>query len=191
MWVDFADHFFYPVAPEAGVPRRVQRREVEGEVYTLPAVVIGGNHGGVEQENLADHHAVTVVLVKHGPQALHNLVGAVVVIERGVGDGQKFGWVVDQVAVFAEGMEHVHAEPVDPPIHPEPEHVVHGGHHRRVSPVQIWLLGEEEVEIPLVCGGAHRPRGLIFGPGLDPVVRGRAIGGLISPHIPVPMLRGP
>ena len=137
---------------------------------------------------------VTAVVSKKwrtGALALHNLVGAVVVIERGVGDGQKFGRVVDQVAVFAEGMEHVHAEPVDPPIHPEPQHVVHGGNHCRVSPVQVRLLGEEEVEIPLVCGGVHRPRWVIFSPGLDPVVRGCPIGGLIPPHVPVPMLGGP
>ena len=62
---------------------------------------------------------------------------------------------VSQGGVFGQAVDHVDPETVDAPVEPEPEHVVHGGDHFGFGPVEIGLLGQEEVQIPLA--GRARP----------------------------------
>jgi hypothetical protein len=55
-------------------------------------------------------------------------------------------------------VDDVGPESVDAPVEPEPQDVVHGGHHRRLTPVQVGLLGQEQVEVLLAGPLVERPR---------------------------------
>ena len=102
-----------------------------------------------------------------------------VAVEHFVGVGQ-----VAVVGSLGQGLDHVHAEPVDAAVEPEPQRVVHGGHHLRVAPVQVGLLGQEQVQVVLAGRLVERPGG---GPGevADPVVGRTAAGCGVAPDVPV------
>ena len=57
--------------------------------------------------------------------------------------------VVREGGVLADAVDHVDAEPVDAAVEPEAQRVVHGRPHLGVVPVQVGLLGQEEVQVPL------------------------------------------
>ena len=90
-------------------------------------------------------------------------------------------------------MRHVHAETVHAAVQPESEHVVELGADLLVLPVQVGLVGVEQVQVPLP-GGAVR-----FGdPGPGAAaehafpVGGRLLTGLAAPvaeDVPVPLCR--
>ena len=108
------------------------------------------------------------------------------VVEGDVGDGQQLGGVVTELRVLADEVHDVEAEPVDPPVEPEAGHIVHGGHHLRIAPVEVGLLGEEAVQVVLAGHLVQRPGGHLA-EGRHPVVRWPAIGGGRTPDVPVPL----
>ena len=71
------------------------------------------------------------------------------VVERGMGQ-RRVRRVVGQAGVLADAVDDVDAEPVDAPVEPEPQDAVHGLDHLGVGPVEVGLLGEEQVEVPLL-----------------------------------------
>ena len=88
--------------------------------------------------------------------------------------------------VLPDQVDDVGAKAVDAPVEPEAQHVVHRRDDLRVAPVQVGLLGEEQMEVPLRCR-------LVPGPGgpaerRTPVVR-RLIAASIAPDIPGPSCR--
>ena len=103
--------------------------------------------------DLADHHPVAGVLVEHGADAAQQLVRAVVVVcaddvevaadDVGLRD-------VGQRGVLADEVHDVGAEAVDPAVEPEAQHVVHGRDDLGVVPVEVGLLGQEQVQVPLL-----------------------------------------
>ena len=83
----------------------------------------------------------------------------------------------------------VHAEAVDAALEPEAQRLVHRGLDAGLVPVEVGLLGQEEVQVPL-------PRGFVPGPrravaeGRAPVV-GRPIRRAVAPDVPAPLRRAP
>ena len=174
------------VAPDARVPRGVHRQEVEREVQLVAVAVVRGHAIDVEQVHLADHHALAGVAVEQGADAAQQVVGERLVVQDRVGEPGHLGRVVGEGRVLADAVHHVGPEAVDAPVEPEPQHVVHGGLDLRVPPVEVGLLGQEEVEVGLVGGGIVGPGGLRRERG-DPVVRGLSAGELVAPDVPVPL----
>ena len=77
--------------------------------------------------------------------------------------------------VLAEPVHDVDAKTVDAAIEPEARLVVHGRHDLWVRPVQVGLLGQEEVQVVL-------PGGVIEGPGRCPLAElGQPVVGRTSP----------
>ena len=80
----------------------------------------------------------------------------------------------------------VEPEPVDSPVEPEADDLLHRGDDLRVPPVQVGLLGVERVQVP--------PPGLVVAApggsaeGRDPVVRGPVYR---RPDVPVGVLTEP
>ena len=81
-------------------------------------------------------------------------------------------------------VDDVDAEAVDTAVEPEPQGVLHGLHDLGVAPVEIGLLGQEQVQIPLARGVVPRPRRFAGAEGRLPVV-GRPVGRAVDPHVPV------
>ena len=81
------------------------------------------------------------------------------VVERGVGDARHLGRIVGQARVLADAVDDVDAEPVDPAVEPEAHHPVHRLDDLGVGPVEVGLLGQELVEVPLAGGLVPRPGG--------------------------------
>ena len=173
-------------APRAGLPRHRQRLEVEGEVQLVAVAEVGRDELGLGEVDLADHHAVAGVLVEHGANAAQERVRALVVVgaddvevaadDVGLGD-------VGQRGVLADEVHDVGAEAVDAAVQPEAQHVVHGLDDLRVVPVEVGLLGQEGVQVPLLGGLVPRPRGAAA-EGRRPVV-GRAVRRAVVPAVPV------
>ena len=120
------------------------------------------------------------------------LVEVVVVAERveglpGRGVGADLGddGVVGERRVLDEGVGDVDPEPVDPAVEPVLDDAEEGLPHRRVGPVEVGLLGQEQVAPPL-------PGRLVEGPGRTPevaapVVRWTTVRGRVAPQVEVPV----
>ena len=144
------------------LPRHRQRLEVEGEVQLVAVAEVGRDQLGLGEVDLADHHAVAGVLVEHGANAAQQRVRALVVVRAddvevaaddvGLRD-------VGQRGVLADEVHDVGAEAVDAAVQPEAQHVVHRLDDLRVVPVEVGLLGQEGVQVPLLGGLVPRPRG--------------------------------
>ena len=80
------------------------------------------------------------------------------VVERHVGEPGQLVGVVGQVRVLADAVDHVDPEAVDAAVEPEAHHVVHRRLDLGVGPVQVGLLGEEEVQVVLPGGLVEGPR---------------------------------
>jgi hypothetical protein len=169
-------------APQLAVPRRLERREVERQVQFLAGAVVAGHLAGREEVHLAEQHPIALVVVDHLAQAPDDLVVLHGVVDVGVRRGGA-GRVVGQAGLLAQALHDVDPEPVDAPVEPEPHDVVHGRHDLGVLPVEVGLLGQEQVEVPLLGGLVPRPRGAEGELG-DPVVR-RLVGGAVAPHVPI------
>jgi hypothetical protein len=169
-------------APQRAVPRGLERREVERQVELLAGAVVGGHLAGGQQVDLAEEDPVALVVVDDLPQAADDLVVLRGVVDVGV-RRRGAGRVVGQARLLAQALDHVDPEPVDAPVEPEPHDVVHRGLDLGVVPVQVGLLGEEQVEVPLLGGIVPRP-GRAEGELRDPVVRW-LVGGAVAPDVPV------
>jgi hypothetical protein len=91
--------------------------------------------------------------------------------------------LVGKGGVLADQVHDVGPEPVDAAVEPEAQHLVLGGDHLGVAPVEIRLLRQEEMEVPGRRGRVPRPgRPAERRP---PVVR-RPVGGSVPPEVPVP-----
>jgi hypothetical protein len=82
-------------------------------------------------------------------------------------------------------MRHVDADPVDAAVEPEPQDVLELAADGGVAPVQVGLLGQEQVQ-PVLA------RVLVVGPGAaaevaDPVVRRTAVRRGVAPDVVVPV----
>ena len=138
------------LAPAPRVPRRVQRREVERQVQLVAVAVVGGDLLGGQQVDLAEHQAVARVGVDqlaHAPDELVVLGG---VVEGGVGDAGHSGGSSGSAGVLAEAVHDVDAEAVDAAVEPEAHDPVHGLDDLGVGPVEVGLLGQEQVQVPLL-----------------------------------------
>jgi hypothetical protein len=81
-------------------------------------------------------------------------------------------------------VDHVDAEAVDAALAPEAQDVVHRLLDLRVVPVQVGLLGEEGVQVPLTAAFVARPRAADGGERGAPGVRRPAVDA-VAPHVPV------
>jgi len=91
--------------------------------------------------------------------------------------------VVAQLRVLDEAVRHVDAKAVDPAIEPEAEDVEHGRLDLGVAPVQVRLLGVEQVQVVLPGLLVQRPGRAA--PHPDPVVGRRAVRLAVAPDVPV------
>ena len=176
--------------PGLCVPAGVQRaRQVEGQVESVGPGVIR-HRMRRDQENLADQERVPRARVHEPSQLAQDGAGRGMVVQRAMRDDGEVLGVVGERGVLAEAVRDVHAEAVDAAVEPEAQHVVHGAPHLGVRPVEVGLLRQETVQVGLAGRGVERPRG----PGREerrgPVVRWRAVGLRVAPHVPVALRRG-
>ncbi len=168
-------------AEGVGVPGRAEQVEEERLVQFVGADVLGvlacGGHG-----HLADQQPlVTVpggVLLADGapaaPHAVHLGLVPGQLVDGVAGPFVRPGVVrVGQLGVLEQSGGHVDAETVDAPVQPEAQHPLEVVAHDGVAPVQVGLLGREQVQVP-VAGGAVGPGGPAPGRAAEhgvPVVR--------------------
>lgn len=200
-------------AQRVGVPGCLEVLEVEGLAQFLRAGVqrapLRARHPG-----LGDGHAGWAVGVEDGPPVAVDLVD-LVAVEEGVGAGRELGERVlaaerggAQVAqglgeVLGERVGDVDAEAVHAPVGPEAQGGAEVGADLVVVPVEVGLLGCEQVQVPLPVGdafpGAAAEDRLPVG-GREFAVRAAAVAedvagagggagsggeGLLEPHVPV------
>ena len=172
------------LAEGGGLPRQVQEHEVVREVQLVAAVDIRDDPVQVEQVHLTDEHPV-VVLVHHRAQPPQPLVDR----RLPVLEGHRLAFdEVAQLRILGELLDDVDAKAVDTAVQPEAHHVVHRGLDVGVVPVEVGLLGEERVQVPLLRRLVVRPRATHRLERRAPVVR------LVAPHVPVALrvvARGP
>ena len=167
-------------------PRRRHQMEIERQVEAGEVGTVIGHHPVDRQIGFADHHPVAHHLVAITIGDLPHLRNGRVNLRliHGVGPDQaarrrhprtpvRIGWIVPQPVVLDEMVDGIDAEPVDPPLEPEPQHIEHRRPDRLVAPVEVGLLLEIGV---IVIFPARR----IQGPGraaefAEPVVRRTAI----------------
>ena len=91
------------------------------------------------------------------------------------------GRVVAQLRVLEQPVDGIHAVAGGAALEPEAQHVLHGGDHLGVAPVQVRLLGVERVQVPAPVERA---------PGRSAEGRGPVVG-LVGPDVPVRVLAEP
>ncbi len=171
-----------PLGPMLRVPRRPQEGEVEDQVQLVAGAVVRRQLGRRSQVHLADHDPVARVAVEHGPDAAQERVDPWVVVHAGqVALGQRRR-LVGQRWILGDEVDHVGPEAVDPPVEPEPQHPVHGFDHLGLGPVQVGLLGQEQVQVPLPGVVVPRPRPAAEG---RPPVVGPSLVAPVPPEVPV------
>ena len=146
-------HLRQRILHPVGLPWRVQGPEIERQVEfgRSPADVaeIRGALASSQQVHLAHHHRFVLVAVEQRADTAQQFVA-----ERSVGCEQRhrhevFGKVVD-VGAFTDQVHDIGAEPVDAPVEPVPQRVVHRRFDVGVRPVEVRLLCEEDMEVRLV-----------------------------------------
>ena len=94
------------------------------------------------------------------------------------------GQVLAVGAVPLEQVRHgVEAEPVQPQVQPEPDHVEHGVGHLGVVVVQVGLVVEEAMPVVLLAAGVPRPVGGLGVDEDDPGVAPALV--VVAPDVPV------
>ena len=169
------------------LPRAGQKVEVESRVHLIRAQV-PRESPGVGEPHLADQHARLVVAVRDRAPAAIDVVELVAVHERVV------PVAVLELELGKHGVLHEERRRVDPDacdasVEPEAEDLLVLGPDVGMGPVEIGLLGREQVQIPLAV--VHpRPRGAAED-RLPAVGRGRAVwtGSRPEPE-PLPGRRG-
>jgi hypothetical protein len=130
-----------------GVPRAVQVREVEDRVQ-LARVDVPREPRRVGQPDLADQHPARV-LVRDRPPGPVDLVHVVQVGVRVRVVLLVSGREVGQGRVLGQQRGRIDPDAVDPAVEPEPEHVLELAPDGRAVPVEVGLLGREQVQVPL------------------------------------------
>src|SRR4051794_12543938 len=87
--------------------------------------------------------------------------------------------VLPELRVLGDAVDDIHPEPVDTAAQPEAQHVVHRSLDLGLVPVEIRLLGQERVQVPLAPTRIPGPCGATAAKLRSPAV------GLIAPHVPV------
>jgi len=154
----------------------VHEPEVERQVH-----LVGTDEQGddvVLGTGLDDGHPVAGVGVHHATELpVHVVHGAVVAL----GDDRLARGRVGERLILDERIGDVDPEAVGAPVHPEPQDAGELLDHLRVAPVEVRLLGGEQVVVPL-------PRGAVG--LLDPGPRRAAehrlpvVGGLVAARPP-------
>ena len=177
---------FDDVPPRGPRPRRVQRQEVEHHVELVAVPVEARDRREVAEVHLPDHRPLTRVGVHEPAEAANQLVRAALVLDADAIDRPQLGRLVGERRILSDAVDDVDAEPVDSAVQPEAEHVVHCGDDLRIGPVDVGLLRQKEVEVPLTGGLVERP--CRAAERRAPVVR-RPAGAPVTPVVPVPLGR--
>ncbi len=138
-----------------GVPRREQETEVERGVQLLRSHVPGQALRSLHPR-LGDEDAVPRILLRDpAPPPVH-LVHLVLVPVRVASGGRSRGGVlageIRHPGVLGQPVGHVDPEAVRATVQPEPQHRLEFGAYLLVGPVQVGLLGGEQVQVPLAAG---------------------------------------
>ncbi len=162
--------------PHAGrVPGAGQQVEVERRVQ-LVGPQVERELLGVLRPHLADERPGLVVAVGQPPPRAVDLVHLVAVLV-GVLAGGLVAADLPQRRVLDQQGRRVDAHPGHAPVEPEPEDVLVLPAHVGVAPVEVGLLGAEQVEVP-VAGAAVGVLGA--GPGRAAEVGHPAVGRLVA-----------
>ena len=167
-----------------GVPGTAQIGKVEHRVQLVPAQV-AGQPRGIGQPDLADQYPAGVFVgdLAPGPVDIVHVV-AVGIGRRARGLGQR--------RVLGQQRGGIDPDAVDAAIEPEPQDVLELLPHLRVGPVEVRLLGREQVQVPLprraVRGGRPGPRGAAE--DRRPVVRREVTAGTAPGPEPEPFAFG-
>ena len=130
-----------------GVPRAAQVREVEDRVQLARAHVPGQPHR-IRDPDLADQHP-RLVLVRDRPPGPVDVVHVIPVAVGVIRTGRHVGTDIGQVRVLGEQRRGVDPDAVRAAVEPEPQHVLELLPHVRAGPVEVRLLGREQVQVPL------------------------------------------
>ena len=178
--VDRARHL---VAPHRGIPRRVQRRDVERQVQLVAVAQEVDDPLAIEHVGLTDQRRRRRERIGPRPQLGEAQVHPGTVVEHAGRDPPELGGRVD-VEPLADGVHDVDAEAVDATIAPEAQDVDHRRRDLGVVPVQVGLFGQEEVQVVLTGGRIQRPGRVVAERGA-PVGRRTTVGSRVAPHVPV------
>ena len=161
------DHAAQPLR----IPRAREELEVERRVQ-LSRPQVAREALAVRQPDLADQDPVVrVALRDRAPRAV-DLVQLVAVDVR-VGVRRLCRVEVGQPAVLEEERSRVDADAGGAAVEPEAQHVLVLAPHVRVAPVEVRLLGREQVQVPLAraSAGVRRARPRAAAEDRAPVVR--------------------
>ena len=173
------------LAPRGGVPGSEDRRgQLEDEVQLVIVAVVPGVRAREQQPHLAHQHAVARIGVDDPAERAQDRVRRLLVVQRRLRDRRQVGREVRQPRVLPEAVDDVDPEAVDAAGEPEAEHVLHGAPHVGVGPVQVGLLGKEEMEVVLPGRGVEGPCRRAAREGGEPVVRRAAAGRGVAPDVP-------
>ena len=159
------------------------------DVVAAHAGALADRHGaGATVEDLASHLGEVFVQVRTFRKVRETLTPRAPGVDDAVGHAR----------VLRDQVDDIHAEAVDTAVEPPVHHLVDGGAHVGVVPVQVGLLPVEQVQVILARGLVPRPgRAGEEGPpvvGLSPGLAAHAPGTRIAPDVPVTLRalpRGP
>jgi hypothetical protein len=146
-------------AQGAGGERRVEEREVEGEVELVVVRSVEGGHlVHVQHVRLSDEQAPRLVPVGERTPAPDHLVGSVDVRRREQRHATS-GGCVPEAEVLDRPVDDVDAEARDPAVEPEAQDAVELVAHGGDLPVQVRHLGQEAVQVVALPALVELPGG--------------------------------
>ena len=153
------------LAPEFGWGKFVDggEHEVHGHLEFIAALaVVTVEFVDVGSPGLADEDGVRLVgNFAQLPQHLMNLgkIGVVFILHVGIAllVGAVKDGIVAQLGIFKEGVNGVEAEAGNAALVPPAGAIEHYFFNRGIAPVEVGLLGIEEVVIELIGGGIEGP----------------------------------
>ena len=164
--------------------------EIEGQVALVQLSAVVSHQFFVRQVGLAHHHAV-IVFIQQRAHAADDVMDLGLVLRVDVLQAEV--WVdtipgrvdrlVAQLCVLDHEPDHIDAEAIDPAFQPEAHLAQQGFQHSRVTIVQLWLLGDELVQVVLSCRFVEGPRRTTE--ETRPVVGRAAVRRLVAPDVPV------
>ena len=99
----------------------------------------------------------------------------------------ELGRSVGHLGGFADAVHDVGTKSIHTAIQPEPQHIGHPLRGERMVPIDVRLLGEEQVEVVLAGRIVEGPRRLVA-EGPSPVVGRAAVGSRVPPDVEAAML---